>query len=387
MLNYSFSTVLMAVLTSTLLILMTALLLRYRGVLRTIGSRLIIVLLLLAMFRLFFPFEMPFCRNLNLSRIPSKVISTIVHPYFYLGKVEISIWFCLQCVWAGGIVVSLRKLYLTYKHIHRHVLRYGRNVSAKEPYRSVFQEVCRKREADIPILLVPALDAPRQDRILHPRILLPREMKFSDNELRYIFRHELEHVRHHDVLIKLLVNVLAIVYWWNPLIRILRRELNIILEIRVDAKVLSGGDRGTRSDYVDTLMDVAIQAQALLIAQNQANGQISSSPMAFGGMSDLEGRLTMIYENKRTSPPLVLLLLALTLSIFTLSYAFILEAYSQPSATYWPKAVQEMDPQAVDQEIYAVAAEGGGYDIYFNDMLMEHVDNLEYYSQIPVTER
>lgn len=388
MLNYSFSTVLMAVLTSTLLILMTTLCLRYRGMLRAIGSRLIIVLLLLAMFRLFFPFELPFCRNINLSRIPSKIISKIVHPYFYLGNVEISIWFCLQCVWVGGIVVSFRKLYCTYKHIYRHVLRYGRNVSAKEPYRSVFQEVCRKREADMPILLVPALDAPRQDRILHPRILLPREMKFTENELRYVFRHELAHVRHHDVLIKLLVNVLAIVYWWNPLIRILRKELDIILEIRVDDRVLAGGDQNTRSDYVDTLMDVAIQAQALMIARDASNGQPSSSPMAFGGMSDLEGRLIMMYENKRTCPPLVLLLLTLTLSIYALSYAFIFEAYSQPSGTNWSKAVQAMAHQDVEiQEMYAVTADGGGYDIYLNDVLIEHVDSLEYYSQIPVTER
>lgn len=388
MLNYSFSTVLMAVLTSTLLILMTALCLRCRGMLRAIGSRLIIALLLLAMFRLFFPFELPFCRNINLSRIPSIIVTTIVHPYFFLGKVEISIWFCLQCVWVGGMVVSLRNLYRTCNHIHRHVLRYGRNISAKEPYRSVFQEVCRKREADMPILLVPGLDAPRQDRILHPRILLPREMKFSENQLRYIFRHELAHVRHHDVLIKLLVNLLAVVYWWNPLMRFLRRELDIILEIHVDARVLSGGDRNARSDYVDTLMDIAVQAQALMIAQNEFNGQVSSNPMAFGGMGDLEGRLAMMYENRRSSRPLALLLLTLTLTIYTLSYAFILEAYSQPSATYWPAGVQGMNPREIKvQEMYAVAADGGGYDIYVNDCLMEHVDSLEHYSLIPVTER
>lgn len=386
MLNYSFSTVLMAILTSTLLILMTTFCLRCRGMLRAIGSRLIIVLLLLAMFRLFFPFEMPFCRNVNLSGILSEIISVIVHPYFYLGKVEISIWLCLQCVWVGGIVVSLRKLYRVCNHIQRHVLRYGRDVSAEEPYRSVFQEVCRKREADMPILLVPGLDAPRQDRVLHPRILLPREMTFSDNQLRYIFRHELAHVRHHDVLIKLLVNVLAVVYWWNPLMRILRRELDIILEIHVDARVLSGGDKNARSDYVDTLMDVAVQAQALMIAQNASNGQVSSNPMAFGGMSDLEGRLAMMYEKRRISPPLVLLLLAMTLSLYTLSYAFILEAYSQPSATDWPANLPGTDPRSIDQEMYAVAADGG-YDIYFNGVLIEHTDSLEHYSGIPVTER
>lgn len=387
MLNYSFSTVLMAVLTSTLLILMTMLCLRYRRILRAAGSRLIIALLLLAMFRLFFPFEAPFSHNVNLSRIPSKIITAIVHPYFYLGKIEISGWFCLQCVWAGGTVVSLRKLYRTNSVIHRHVLRYGKNVSAKEPYRSAFQAVCGKREADMPILLVPGLDTPRQDRILHPRILLPQEMTFSENQLRYIFRHELVHVRHHDVLIKLLVNLLAAIYWWNPLIRTLRKELDIILEIHVDARVLTGGDKNARSDYVDTLVDVATQAEALLTAQKVSNGQVFSSPMAFGSMSDLEGRLAMMYEQKRSSPPLILLLLAITLSLYVLSYVFILEAYSKPSATDWSQSVQGRDPKAANQAMYAVAADGGGYDIYWNGVLMEHVDSLEHHSWIPLIER
>lgn len=386
MLNYSFSTVLMAVLTSTLLILMTALCLRYRGMLRAAGSRLIIALLLLAMFRLFFPFEVPFSRNVNLSRIPSKIITAIVHPFFYLGRIEISVWFCLQCVWVGGAVVSLRKLYRTNSVIRRHVLRYGRDVSAEEPYRSALQVVCNKREADLPILLVPGLDAPRQDRILHPRILLPGEMTFSENQLRYIFRHELAHVRHHDVLIKLLVNLLAAVYWWNPLMRILRRDLDIILEIHVDARVLVSGDRNTRSDYVDTLMDVAAQAEALLTAQKASNGQVFSSPMAFGSMSDLEDRLALMYEKKRSSPPLILLLLAMTLSLYVLSYVFIFEAYSRPAATNWSQSAQGMEPQAANQAMYAIAADDGGYDIYWNGVLTEHVDNLEYYSGIPVIE-
>lgn len=351
------------------------------------GSRLVIALLLLAMFRLFFPFEPPFSHNVNLSRIPSKIISTIVHPYFYLGKIEISVWFCLQCVWLGGAVVSLRKLYRTYNLIRRHVLRYGRNVSAMEPYRSAFQKVCSKREADMPILQVPGLDTPRQDRILHPRILLPEEMTFTGEQLCYIFRHELAHVRHHDVLIKLLVNLLVAVYWWNPLMRILRKELDIILEVHVDARVLADGDRNTRSDYVDTLINVAAQAEALLMAQKASKEQVCSNPMAFGGLGDLEGRLAMMYEKKRVSPPLVVLLLTTTLFLYALSYVFILEAYSRPSATNWSNAVQEMNPRAVDQEMYAVAADGGGYDIYWHGVLVEHVDNLEYYSWIPVTER
>lgn len=387
MLNYSFSTVIMAILTSSLLILMTTLCLQCRGMLRAIGSRLIIALLLLAMLRLFFPLEVPFCRNVNLSRIPSKIVSIIIHPYFYLGKIEISVWFCLQCIWACGTVVSLWKLYHMSRFIRQHVRRYGEDVSAKEPYRSVFRGICSRREAAMPILLVPGLDAPLQDRILRPRILLPKEMTFSEEQLHYIFRHELAHARHHDVLIKLLINLLAAVYWWNPLMHILRRELDIILEIHVDDRVLSGGDRDTRSSYVATLMEVAAQAETLLVAQQISNRQVSFNPMASGGMSDLEGRLAMIYEDRKISLPLVLLVLTLTLSLYTLSYAFIWEADVRPTSTDFSEGMQEMSPQEINQELYVVAADGGGYDIYWNGVLIEHTDSLVDYSDIPVTER
>lgn len=386
MLNYSFSTVIMAVLTSTLLILITALCLQFRGVLRTIGSRLVIALLLLAMLRLFFPFEMPFCRNVNLSRISSVIIVKIRHSYFSLGKIGISVWFCLQCVWVCGAVVSLCKLFHMCRIIRRHVRRYGEDVSTKEPYRSAFQKVCSKREAAMPILLVPGLDAPRQDRILHPRILLPMDMTFSEEQLRYIFRHELTHARHHDVLIKLLVNLLVAVYWWNPLMRILRRQLDIILEIHVDDRVLSDGDKDTKCGYVATLMEVAVQAKTLLISQGMSSNHISSNPMASGGTSDLEGRLAMIYEDRRISLPLILLLLTVTLSLYTLSYAFILEADARPANTEFSEYVPGINLQEENQEMYAVAADGGGYDIYWNGVLMDHTDNLTHYSGLPVIE-
>lgn len=351
------------------------------------GSRLVIVLLLLTMLRLFFPFEMPFCRNVNLSRLPSEIIAKIVHPYFYLGEIEVSVWFCLQCVWACGTVISLLNLYRVCRVIHRHVRRYGEDVSSKEPYRSIFQGICTRREAEMPILLVPGLDAPRQDRILHPRILLPKGMAFSEAQLRYIFRHELAHARHHDVLIKLLVNLLAAVYWWNPLTRLLRRQLDVALEIHVDGRVVSGGDKDTKSGYVATLMEVAVQAETLLIAQKEANRHASSNPMAFGGMEDLDSRLAMIYKEKKASVPLILLLLTVTLSLYTLSYAFILEAYSRSAITNWPEEMQEMNPQGIDvQEMYAVAAEDGGYDIYWMGVPIEHADSLTYYSGIPVKE-
>ena len=52
------------------------------------------------------------------------------------------------------------------------------------------------------------------------RLLLPRGMaaEFDRSELRYIFLHELAHVRRGDLWINCIVTLLQILHWFNPLI-------------------------------------------------------------------------------------------------------------------------------------------------------------------------
>lgn len=390
MLRYSFSTVMMSLLTSSLLICMLTFCLRYRGILYTIGAKLTIAFLLIVMLRLFLPFELPFCRNVNLYGFVSKILTGIQHPYFYVGEVGISLWSLFQCVWICGTVISLGHLFHASRIIRLHVRKYGINVSAREPYCSVFRSLCRKREASMPILLVPGLVAPQQDRILRPRILLPMEMTFSEEQLRYIFQHELTHARHFDVLTKLLLNLLAALYWWNPLIRPLRKQADVLLEMRVDDHVVAGGGKEEKERYANVLVGIVNQAAELLEKQSSSNDPVSSNPLISNNTTDLEERLLLMFNRKKASVPLTLLLLTLTLSVSVLSYLFIFEAYSIPTSLELDSLgnlgnledVKELDCR----EMYAVKREEGGYDIYWDGRVIDRVDDLTYYSLIPVRE-
>lgn len=390
MLRYSFSTVMMSLLTSSLLICMLTFCLRYRGILYTIGAKLTIAFLLIVMLRLFLPFELPFCRNVNLYGFVSKILTGIQHPYFYVGEVGISLWSLFQCVWICGTVISLGHLFHASRIIRLHVRKYGINVSAREPYCSVFRSLCRKREASMPILLVPGLVAPQQDRILRPRILLPMEMTFSEEQLRYIFQHELTHARHFDVLTKLLLNLLAALYWWNPLIRPLRKQADVLLEMRVDDHVVAGGGKEEKERYANVLVGIVNQAAELLEKQSSSNDPVSSNPLISNNTTDLEERLLLMFNRKKASVPLTLLLLTLTLSVSVLSYLFIFEAYSIPTSLELDSLgnlgnledVEELDCR----EMYAVKREEGGYDIYWDGKVIDRVDDLTYYSLIPVRE-
>lgn len=405
MFRYSFSTVMMSLLTTSLLTCMLAFCLRYKGILYSIGTKLTVAFLLIVMLRLFLPFELPFCRNVNLYGFVSKILSGIQHPYFYLGEVGISLWSLFQCVWICGTVISLGRLIHASRVIRLHVRKYGVNVSAQEPYCSVFRRLCRGQEASMPILLVPGLDAPQQDRILRPRILLPVEMTFSEEQLRYIFRHELTHARHFDVLTKLLLNLLVALYWWNPLIRPLRKQADVLLEMRVDDHVVAGGDKEEKMRYAQVLMGIVDQAAELLAKQSSPDNVMSSNSLIPKNTTDLEDRVHLMFNRKKASVPLTLLLLTLTLSVSVLSYLFIFEAYTMPS----PISTWELDSlgnladlenleglenlkhledvEMLDcREMYAVKREEGGYDIYWDGRVVDHVDDMIHYSQIPVRE-
>ncbi|MBP1905912.1 beta-lactamase regulating signal transducer with metallopeptidase domain [Paenibacillus turicensis] len=75
---------------------------------------------------------------------------------------------------------------------------------------------------------------------LKPTILLPYDYLdlYSMEELRYILLHELEHVKHKDVIRHLVSCWIEIVFWFQPLIMWGMRQLRKDIELSCDARVL-----------------------------------------------------------------------------------------------------------------------------------------------------
>lgn len=62
-------------------------------------------------------------------------------------------------------------------------------------------------------------------------------------------------MKNNDLLIKLLINVLCSVYWWNPIVYLLRADLNQTLEIRSDSLVVARLNPMQRGEYLETLLE------------------------------------------------------------------------------------------------------------------------------------
>jgi len=87
--------------------------------------------------------------------------------------------------------------------------------------------------------------------LFHPTLLLPADVrsKFDARELRFIFLHELAHLKRGDVIAQALIALLQIVHWFNPVLWLAFRRMRIDREPATDALVLSRTGEDEKERY------------------------------------------------------------------------------------------------------------------------------------------
>ena len=118
---------------------------------------------------------------------------------------------------------------------------------------NVLTTVLKNKEKRPEIMKTSAVQIPCCVGLFHKRILLPTK-EYSDEELYYILLHEYTHLKNNDVLTKLLINSICAVYWWNPLVYLLRKDMQQSLEIRCDGLVSKKMDSVSRSNYLAVML-------------------------------------------------------------------------------------------------------------------------------------
>ncbi len=134
------------------------------------------------------------------------------------------------------------------------------------------------------------VESPLTFGILHPVILLPKNMDWSDETtLAYVLTHEYVHIRRFDSLTKLLVIAAACIHWFNPLVWVLYVQVNRDLELSCDEAVVRLFGEKDRSAY----------ARALIRIEEQACGFLPLC--SYFTKNPLEERIEAIMKTKKTT--------------------------------------------------------------------------------------
>lgn len=96
--------------------------------------------------------------------------------------------------------------------------------------------------------------------IMHPRIILPKNMNLDDSQLlEYILTHEYYHIRRYDAVWKMLILIALCIHWFNPMVWVMFLLVNRDLELICDEQVVSHLGEETKAGYAYALIAMAEQ--------------------------------------------------------------------------------------------------------------------------------
>ena len=201
--------------------------------------------------------------------------------------------------------------------------------------------------------------------LIRPTIVLP-DTKLPDEEWYYILKHEISHAYHKDLWMRFACELLLGIYWWNPFLYFLRKQVIELQEFYADKSVMKGLDELHQTNYMHCLVTMAKFA-----LPTQVNKRIAT----FNDGTKLSGRIEnfMHFSNKapmKKKQSFVAVILSVLLLFCALlgPNFFILEPRGE-----LPKEIQENYVRINSDNGYLLLREDGKFDIY--------VDN-EYFATV-----
>lgn len=122
-----------------------------------------------------------------------------------------------------------------------------------------------------------------------PVIMLPESIKHDSEKMNLVLQHELTHIIQNDFLSNIAISLTQILFWFHPLVHVLKRELIDYREIRCDSLVLSN-QSVSRKKYASLLLE--------LLPMPNINKELSVN-MAQES-SNLKKRIQMITQQSTT---------------------------------------------------------------------------------------
>lgn len=206
------------------------------------GGSILLVVFALTSIRLLMPLETPFTYSYHSWRVLGAIQR-------FLRANPVIIW-SVGIGWGLGAVPvagrEIRSLYNAYK-----ICRSLIGVDCPRVKRAA-----RRRRIRCRVVVVPGLPIPLTAGLFRHTIYVPK-LDVSDLWLELILIHENQHIRSHDSWVKLFYSIVKVAFWWIKPIQAFGEDLDALLEMRCDRKVLAGLEEDEKGEYVKMILEMA----------------------------------------------------------------------------------------------------------------------------------
>lgn len=313
--------------------------LRKRRFIRKFGGVCLLVLYLACVLRLLVPLELPFLRIVEFKGEMAEAYAVIFLDEraflgftFTIAEILIGIWVCgtglSAAAWVFRYTRALKKVNLS---------------KCCEAFKdeAVMGKVCQayKKKVKVNILRCPAIHVPMGMGLVKKKILLPTD-SYTEEELYYILLHEYTHFINGDIWIKMFLQIFCCIYWWNPCVYLLQKEMDQALEIKCDLTVTKAMNKEGKISYLNTIISA-------LKKTTEGKGISTDIPMTTlferGREVPVKERFEVVMDTcvypKHSRGLQIVLTICLCLGIFA-SYTFQFQPVFQPSERELPKEME-----------------------------------------------
>lgn len=206
------------------------------------GGSILLVVFLLTSIRLVLPVETPFTYSIHCWGVMGAI-------HRFLRANPVIIWSTMIGWGLGAVPVAcyeIRSFYRAYKLCHSLV-----GVECPRAKRAAKRRSIRCR-----VKVVPGIPIPFVAGLFLHTIYLP-ELDVSDKWLELILVHERQHIRSRDSWIKLFYSVLKSAFWWIEPFQAFGEDLDALLEIWCDRRVLASLEEDEKGEYVRMMLAMA----------------------------------------------------------------------------------------------------------------------------------
>lgn len=185
--------------------------------------------------------EMPFMvkkdfpRHLNVSSTTASTLSAVLKSFLLLWAIGL--------IWRG---FGLARTIMATARLSK---------TAKET--RLFRDLVEGHQT--PICLSDQISSPLVIGFQSPKIVLPESLarNISKNQAQHILTHELAHIKRGDIWTGLLQEIIAVVFWISPILRIVCQQVSLSREIACDSRAAEKSE--DQETYAQSLVQCAKQ--------------------------------------------------------------------------------------------------------------------------------
>ena len=317
-----------------------------------VGIHTLLIIIGLLALRLIFPIEFMFSTSLASEHIMPFVYKLLHTPIIP----TLTIMDGLLIIWIIGMAFAAFKtirMHFLFSQIIRHL-----PILDDAQINEILQSITHSHKKPTPFQVVTSdfVNTPMLYGFRHPKIIIP-SVDLTDQEWYFILKHEITHYYNRDLYVKTFIQLLLIIYWWNPFVYLLNTQLDKMLEMKTDLEATKHLNEYDKTQYLDCLLKVAKS----ISADNNYNAY--SIAFGYSKTSVLSQRFHLILGlNKPTltkSVTNVLLSISLVILLY-FSFVIVFEPYAIA-----PKDAAGTVELTTDSS-YLVVNPKGGYDVYIN---------------------